>query len=216
MRQKDLRPKDLAMREDAEWKARQWVKRAERSKQAEEAKRDLSALAKCVGEALRLLGSPTKTTTRWKVQYAVTFARRLRDQRSSSRYGTQTKPQKAAAKRFAAALRRLETELNSPDLAEDVRPDFPLDDMEFVRWIARADAAASKKLNDSNPRNQAKRYAAKTAAQLLKAHGLPVRATRGGPLCRLAALIYGEPHADFLHHCRRAKADLNSDDDRPG
>jgi hypothetical protein len=137
------------------------------------------------------------------------FVCRLKHAKASGRYGTLTKPQKEAADRFATALHRLEIARKSEDLADDVRLGFPLDEIDFERWRARAKAAACTKLDGTNPNkpNAAKLYAAEAALRLLEAAGQDTPLTRKGPFCRLAAILYGDPRVAFLHHCRAVKAD---------
>ena len=121
--------------------------------------------------------------------------------KSSGQYGTLIGPQKTAAKQFAAALRNLEIKLKDPRLADDVREEFPLDDVDFVRWIARAEAAASRSLSRKNQEHVAARVAADEALKLLTAFGLDAQKTRGGLWYTLSALIFGEPKRDFHQFC---------------
>jgi hypothetical protein len=112
-----------------------------------------------------------------------------------------TKPQKAAAKRFKVALHRLRAVLNDSCLVESLTMDFPMDEFQFGWWENRAKAAAATKLGNPGRPGAAQREAVEQAARLLKAHGLPLTATRKGQLCRLAVLFYGEPGASLYHHC---------------
>lgn len=120
---------------------------------------------------------------------------------------TVTKKQKIAAKSFERALRLLETASKNPELAYELRDGFP--EIDFKRWRDKIDAAVTRDLwmaKDGN--DYCKLYAARRAALLLTAHNIPLKLTRKGDWCRLAAILWGEPEADFLHHCRLAKAEL--------
>ena len=142
---------------------------------------------------------------------------------------TSTKVQKAAAEDLEQALHRLERALKNPNLADDLRDAVPVEVVDWEQWdedVAEArsrylstvkqwrERAAEARNRDlswlGKSGNSAKKNAARYAARLLIAHNIPLTLSRRGSWCQLAALLYGEPKADFLHHCREAKADLQA------
>src|SRR5438128_1680028 len=132
-----------------------------------------------VKQALKIIGRSDMPPC--EVQRIVRYTRFVARQKQvrSGRYGTVTKEQKRAADRVAKALHRLKIALGSKDLAEDARP-RGLDPSDVERWWKDAEEAATTELGPPTPHDQAKRLAVKYAAELLEAHGLPIKTTRAG------------------------------------
>jgi hypothetical protein len=105
----------------------------------------------------------------------------------------------------AVALRRLKIAFKSEHLPCSVKAGFPMDELDFEVWRDRFEAAANKKLGRPDRTDFGKRRAAEAAARLLQTHNLPVKASRRGKFCRLAALIYGDEKADLFRQCRAYK-----------
>jgi hypothetical protein len=166
-------------------------------------------------QALRILGDEArnnKATVRG-IKIVRNHVERLKEWRTSGLYGTRTKDQKKAAQQVAAALRKLKGSLKR--CASILVGGFPLDDYDFEKWIKRADEAGTAEIPKQNPKDQASLYAARAALAFLRDYRLPTPLTNKGRWCRLAAILYGEPDAHFLHHCRRV-ADLDRAANRPG
>jgi hypothetical protein len=159
--------------------------------------------AELIKEALRILGDGArKAGAVQNIRYNMQAVQRQKNYKSSGDYGTLTKPQKTAARRLAAALRRVEVAAKNPNLAFDAQLIFSFDVEGFELMRRAAEAIAYQKLAPPSPADGAKSYAAKAAARLLLKHGLPLNVTRGGKFCRLAALLYGDPKADLFRQCR--------------
>ena len=109
--------------------------------------------------------------------------------------------------RFARALRRLQVAIKSPHLDDFIRLDFPLDEVQFEKWIERCEAEATVALGTPKRSSVAQKVAARMAARLLLKHGQPLTTTRHGVWCHLASVLYGE-ELDFYGHCRAVKKDL--------
>lgn len=165
---------------------------------------------KRLDQALRLLGDEARNNRRTAQGIIIVLGHvaRLKEARTSGRYGTSTERHKKAARQVAAALRKLQRSLK--DCADDLRVDFTFDKYDFEKWITRADEAGIARVPKQNPKDQAKLYAAEAALRLLQKHNLSAPITRKGKWCGLAAILYGEPGVDFRHHCRKVKASTAS------
>ena len=160
---------------------------------------------KLVEEALKIIGAGPEHAEdiERRVLSAMGFVMRQKAWRQSGRYGVQTKVQKAAAKRFAAALRRLEGILKDPNLPSVLTANFPLDKIEFEVWLKCADEAAGTKLEKPKPSNPAKLVAARQAARLLEKYdGGPLRRSRQSNFHKLTAVLYGDKNEDCYEACR--------------
>lgn len=165
-------------------------------------------------QALTILGAQARSDARIRrrITADMRFIRRLKNWKASGKYGVRTKTQKEAAQKLEVALKRLQDAIENPDLPIDLRPQrFDKTDLDFLRNRALEVAYSDMVPDASSP---AKRFAAEAAAKLLSAQGLPVRATRRGPFCRLAAILYGDPSADLFHHCRQVRTDTKSQNAR--
>src|SRR6266567_6369923 len=160
-----------------------------------------------VRKAMAIIGPKARESDVERTVHGATMAvARQKTWKQSGRYGTWTKAQKRAAGRVAAALRRLEAVLKDPDLEKYVRDSFPLDEIDFERWTTYCQKASETPLPKTWLRDPARREAAKQAARLLKQHDIPLRVTRRGKFCRLAALLYcGDEKADLFYDCRLVK-----------
>jgi hypothetical protein len=142
-------------------------------------------------------------------------AKSIKEAQKNGRYGIVTDAQKKAAKGFAHTLHKLATIRGSKcfvdmRLKDDdgwTREDaegFPLTANELKRWAAQYTAASECLLTSKEFRavNQAKYEAARWAARLLEKHGIALTLSRRSKFCTVAAVLYGEPRADFTHICR--------------
>jgi hypothetical protein len=163
------------------------------------------ATAQRIDRAMAIIG---ETADRKMVERAVKSASeyvgRAKNAKQSGRYGTLTEAHKKAARRLA---RRLEGVLRDRRLADDLR-------LEAHALWWKAEAVAVKKLSPSSRPMKADHIeAAKAAYHLLKRHGLPVTVSRRkgrDRFCRLAALLWGDEHANLYNACRMVKgADQN-------
>ena len=168
-----------------------------------------------VKRALQILNAHGDKRVELHVRLGIGFIERKKNTKSSGRYGTLTKEQKKAAKQAFLALRKLEIALASKDLAHNLR--LPLDEdplfvwapdenLSFAEWRKRLKGAANKPLGKPTPSKPARKYAAEAAAKLWKiAFGpeRPMRTTRSGKFCQLAAALYGdEVPTAMSNYCR--------------
>jgi hypothetical protein len=122
------------------------------------------------------------------------------------------KPQKAAVKRVAQILRKLNDALRSEHfpryLLGSFEPEEKRKDLQEKITIL-----ADKRLKPPKPSSDLPRYAAASAAHLLDKHKLARPVTRGGTFCKLATAIYGEGRPDMYNHCRfYLDVDVTSED----
>lgn len=166
-----------------------------------------------VDQALKILGDGARETdAALTIDYAIRVMPRHKNWKRSGDFGIQTKIQKKAVQRLATKLWQAAIALKDPNLPLDVQLlfehdsevdagfRFSVEDLERTHAVIAA--KANKPLKPPTRADEAKRYAAEEAAQLLVAHGLPLNVTRKGKFCRLAAVLYGEPDADLFWHCR--------------
>ena len=141
-----------------------------------------------------------------------------------------TKRAKLQAGRLSAVIRRLRATLGHPDLDKHLRSFFPDMDVpgilakDFARtvplrspddwlqwhetgrwldeWLERAEAAQSKKGKTIRLNATKKKQASLHAVHLLKVFKKEISTARGSRLCRLAALLYGQPRANLQKQCR--------------
>jgi hypothetical protein len=137
------------------------------------------------------------------------FVLRATTWKQSGLYGVRTKQQKQAANKVAVALRRLEDALKSEHVTLKENRCLPFDEIAIKFARERFEAAAKTKLGPPNRTDLGKKRAALAAARLLQKHNLPVKVSRDGKFCRLAALLYGDEEADLFRHCRAYKNDPN-------
>jgi hypothetical protein len=128
--------------------------------------------------------------------------------------------QKLFAKRFGAALRKvvnmvriapselflptgLGVAVNVAELGIDNevfdREHF-LRHLELLKWICGK--YEKSKLGKPKPNADEKRLTVRAALYLIEKHDIKPTTTKTGKLCKLAAVLYGDPHADLQHQCR--------------
>lgn len=156
-----------------------------------------------VAQAVKILGDDPRT--RRQIRQEMRSVARLKDWAESGQYGTLTKRHKEAARKLEVAVRQLQAAINNSDLPEFLSPpldrfDRPLFDNASLETLRIQAEAESKKELRRDATNHARDRAVAAARRLLRARGLSVAKTRGGALCRLAAILYGTPRADFFHH----------------
>jgi hypothetical protein len=111
-----------------------------------------------------------------------------------------SKAGKASARRLAAALRRVERELKHVavhELKAMISPEQIAAGIKACDEIAATPSYPPKRNADD------KRWAAAAARALLQRYKQPVKTTKNSRFCRLAAVLYGTPDADFQHPCRK-------------
>jgi hypothetical protein len=117
-----------------------------------------------------------------------------------------TKKGKAAASKVAAALRRLQTTLNNPDL--DMQFEF-FPHSEIDKWLGVCDEIAATPTREARSTDPKHLLAAREALFLLSYYApdrdKAIATTKGGRFCKLAAVLAGEPDADLHHACRAAR-----------
>jgi hypothetical protein len=72
----------------------------------------------------------------------------------------------------------------------------------MIMWLEELGRSGKPKRNADD-----KQLAAEAALRLCRAHGIAAtttKAAKGGKLCRLAAVLHGDPRADLQHQCREA------------
>lgn len=138
------------------------------------------------------------------------FVQRLKTYKQCGRYGVFTQGQVDAAADLELALHKLELALKKIKETglDHWLPNLP-DQIDVERWWKDAKEAAKTKIGPQSPTRPEKYHAAEVAARLLKKHGIPLSFGRAGKFCKLAAVIYGDPEEEFLHHCRAIGANRN-------
>jgi hypothetical protein len=171
--------------------------------------------AELVELALDIIGRGSALKS--KVEQAVDYVQRMKTTRKSAwsynlRYGVITVQQRYAAEKIAASLRSLKGALKPLETDRRLRRhlqietesgefmDFPLDRGAIERWEKHAQKVADTKVREGSKFDARKLLAAQQAAGLLDAAGLRLNQTRNGKFDQLAAILYGEPAADFRHY----------------
>ncbi len=128
--------------------------------------------------------------------------------------------QKLFAKQFGAALRKiinmakiapgelflptgLGVAVNVAELGinnETFDREHFLRHLELLRWICQN--YEKSKLGKPKPNADEKRLAVRAGLYLIEKHGIKPTTTKTGKLCKLAAVLYGDPRADLQHQCR--------------
>jgi hypothetical protein len=179
-----------------------------------------SADSRALIEALLVIVGPDgdRRSLERDVLMACGFIRRaksIKEAQENGRYGIVTNAQKKAAKGFARTLHKLAIIRGSRSFVDMALKDdegwtredaegFPLTANELKKWAAQYTAASECPLTSKEFRavNHAKYEAARWAARLLEKHGIALTLSRRGEFRTLAAVLYGEPRADFTHICR--------------
>jgi hypothetical protein len=112
-----------------------------------------------------------------------------------------SKAAKARAARLAAALRRVQRELKNDAL---YFRDQKISADEISDWIKSYDALAATPSGPPKRNADDKRRAVGSARSLLERYKQPIVTTKGSRFCRLAAVLYGTPHANFQPYCRES------------
>ena len=112
-----------------------------------------------------------------------------------------SKTAKASARRMAAALRRVQRELKNDAL---YFRDQKISADEISDWIKSYDALAATPSGPPKRNVDDKRRAVGFARSLLERYKQPIVTTKGSRFCRLAAVLYGTPHANFQPYCRES------------
>lgn len=119
-----------------------------------------------------------------------------------------TKKGKSATSKVAAALRRLQTALNNPDL--DLRFELFFPHSEIDKWLAVCDEIKTTPTREARSTDPKHLLAAREALSLLSGYApdrdKAIATTRGGRFCKLAAVLAGDPDADLHHVCRAARS----------
>lgn len=122
---------------------------------------------------------------------------------ATARWVSPSQDKRDAAERLHVALSRLQSALKDPDLDRDLRLLSPdqLDD-----WLKQTIAAGAEKTGKTiQLKALRKMIAAEQAIDLLvhfnKDKEISAKDKRG-PLCRLAAILYGDPEANLQYSCR--------------
>jgi hypothetical protein len=141
-----------------------------------------------------------------------------------------TKKAKRAADRLHKALRRLQVIFDDLDLHPKLLSIFPDPEKDFHgivdanflsfpnapmyimprkgvtdvwlnMWLKRVDAARTATGKTVRLEAEAKKIAARYAIELMQAFGSEISAAKGSRLCRLAALLHGQPRSNLSRQC---------------
>jgi hypothetical protein len=156
---------------------------------------------------------------RTKIERAVEYTQSMKTTKKSAwsdrlRYGfVITARHRDTAERIATALSSLRVALRKSDTLfrhhlgllneSDEIVEFPLDSVAIEKWLRHFRKIADTKVRAGSPFDARKLVAAQQAAILLEAAGLPLNLTRSGKFEALAAVLWGEPDADFLRPCTK-------------
>lgn len=132
---------------------------------------------------------------------------------------------KAAAKRLHDALRRVQLALKSEDLFPLLKNHAQygyLSQEQLAKWLKHCDAIAQGLEDPNNPldesrqwRGAAEKCAAEHAYKLLRKCNRHIATTKKtSEFAKLAAVLSGNPKADFHHYCRAVLAAPPKDEDR--
>jgi hypothetical protein len=124
--------------------------------------------------------------------------RRYRVGRKNGFYFVKTTAEKRNAAQLRDALRKVQRLLAEPTSLVLPRKEW-LEELSRVKQAA--EACANFPLRNAGPFNAHKARATRTAADLLHKHGIKLTKTRRGKFERLAAVLYGDEHADLFHYC---------------
>jgi hypothetical protein len=120
------------------------------------------------------------------------------------RYGhAVTAKERNAADKAATALKRVLPALRS--VANDRQfalDDHPIDLAALEKLLRHLQTIADSKVRAGSRFDARKLFAVQKAAVLLRACGKPLTMTRHGAFDQLAATLWGDPEADFLHYLR--------------
>lgn len=131
---------------------------------------------------------------------------------ATARWVSTSKAKRKAHNRVAERLRRLQVALKDTNLEQDVRlfaSPTGLDD-----WRKLAEARGAETGKTIQMKAYRKTIAAAQAINLLERFGKRKEISekkKGSPLCRLAAVLYGNPNADLRYPCRVALRKIQSD-----
>jgi len=124
-------------------------------------------------------------------------------QRVAQRRG---KPGKQAIARLYKVLQDLERAIGNPNLSRDLQRVISPDDL--ASMINRVNEERITTDKQRYPYKASKKLAAaEEAHHLLQQFHKKISMTKGSAFCKLAALLYGEPHANLQWTCRRLLKD---------
>ena len=146
-------------------------------------------------------------------------------------FHSQTKPGKQAAGRLGTALKKLQKALNDTNTPENLRNLFPDEkhpdpavpwrqdpirqeretSLWLALWLKRIEAAQKKTgRRKFHFKAMRKMVAAYAAHNLLQQFNRDIVTTKGSAFCKLAALLYGTPRANFTRQCWVVLKDKNA------
>jgi hypothetical protein len=177
-----------------------------------------------IDKVLRILGSsaPNDAAQHRKLERTIGHGLRYpsKETIASGRYGVFTHKQKKAAARVEAAIHRLQIALRDPNLVRQHTDDARFD-ADFEAYAARFDASLEalreRYQNDAEKSLQEKRYravdwsvhsAARTAAEVCKMCGLPLRLGRDSHFVRITAAICRKEGTDLRKVCDTVAREL--------
>jgi hypothetical protein len=160
--------------------------------------------------AVRLIGPPLERRDECKdmVRRAIVECSESGNSITTVRWVSPSRDKREAANRLHEVLRRLRVVLfKDTNLDQDLRLLSPdqIDD-----WLKQAKAAGAETGKPIQLKARRKLIAAAQAIDLLEHFGKEISAQKGSPLCRLAAVLYGDPEADLQFNCRKALRKIRS------